>query len=38
MNSKFDALRVLVIDDEQSFRDGPERILTRINFEVQKAS
>ena len=31
-------LRVLVIDDEQDIRDGSERILSRMGFEVLKAS
>lgn len=33
-----DPLRVLVVDDEQDIRDGSERILSRMGFEVLKAS
>ena len=33
-----DSIQVLVVDDEQDLRDGAERILTRMGFEVLKAS
>jgi signal transduction histidine kinase/FixJ family two-component response regulator len=33
-----DNFQVLIVDDEQNIRDGSERILTRVGFEVQKAS
>ncbi|MFZ3048089.1 MAG: response regulator [Desulfatirhabdiaceae bacterium] len=33
-----DNLSILVIDDEQSIRDGSERILVRMGFQVYKAS
>ena len=35
---KPDTVSVLVVDDEQDIRDGFERILTRIGFQVLKAS
>lgn len=38
MENKHDAIKVLIIDDEQSLRDGAERILIRMNCEVLKAS
>ncbi len=38
MKNRPDNIRVLVVDDEQDVRDGSERILTRIGFEVLKAS
>ena len=38
MENKTDALRVLVVDDEQDIREGSERILTRIGFQVATAS
>ncbi len=38
MENKLDTGRVLVIDDEQVLRDGAERILIRMNFQVFKAS
>ncbi len=38
MENNLDASKVLVIDDEQSLRDGAERILTRMDFLVEKAS
>ena len=38
MDHSPDTIRVLVVDDEQDVRDGSERILTRIGFEVLKAS
>jgi len=34
---KSDAI-ILVVDDEQDIRDASERILTRIGFQVLKAS
>ncbi len=38
MANKTDALRVLVVDDEQDIREGSERILSRIGFQVSTAS
>jgi len=38
MNNEQDGIRVLVVDDEQSIRDGSERILTRMDFQVMTAS
>ena len=38
MNNHRDAITVLVVDDEMDIRDGSERILTRIGFQVHKAS
>ncbi len=38
MKYKPDTVCVLVVDDEQDIRDGSERILTRIGFDVLKAS
>jgi PAS domain S-box-containing protein len=38
VKNKLDTGKVLVIDDEQILRDGAERILTRMNFQVFKAS
>jgi two-component system phosphate regulon sensor histidine kinase PhoR len=38
LNHSPDTIRVLIVDDEQDVRDGSERILTRIGFEVLKAS
>jgi two-component system phosphate regulon sensor histidine kinase PhoR len=38
VENKFDATQVLIIDDEQSLRDGAERILTRMGCTVLKAS
>jgi len=38
VENKLDTGKVLVIDDEQVLRDGAERILTRMNFQVFKAS
>ena len=37
MKNRVDAIRVLVVDDEQDIRDGSERILTRIGCKVLKA-
>ncbi|MBW1850045.1 MAG: response regulator, partial [Deltaproteobacteria bacterium] len=37
VENRTDAIRVLVIDDEQDIRDGSERILTRIGLQVFKA-
>jgi signal transduction histidine kinase/FixJ family two-component response regulator len=37
VENKFDATQVLIIDDEQSLRDGAERILTRMGCNVLKA-
>ncbi|MGD8663345.1 MAG: response regulator, partial [Desulfobacterales bacterium] len=33
-----DIIQVLIVDDEQNIRDGSERILSRVGFEVLKAS
>ncbi|MGD9286258.1 MAG: response regulator [Desulfobacterales bacterium] len=38
MTKTDDNFQVLIVDDEQNIRDGSERILTRVGFEVQKAS
>jgi len=38
VENKLDTGKVLVIDDEQVLRDGAERILARMNFQVFKAS
>jgi len=38
VKNRVDAIRVLVVDDEQDIRDGFERILTRIGCQVLKAS
>lgn len=38
MENKSDKIRILAVDDEQNIRDGAERILTRIGYEVIKAS
>ncbi len=37
MENKSDAIHVLVVDDEQDIRDGSERILNRMGFEVSTA-
>ena len=37
MENRMDAIRVLVVDDEQDIRDASERILTRIGFQVLTA-
>ena len=36
--NKTDMLRVLVVDDEQDIREGSERILSRVGFQVITAS
>ena len=38
MNTSDHSIGVLVVDDEQDIRDGSERILNRIGFQVFKAS
>ena len=38
MENKYDGIRVLVVDDEKDIRDASERILTKMGFEVVKAS
>jgi DNA-binding NtrC family response regulator len=38
MENKPDGIRVLVVDDEKDIRDASERILTKMGFEVVKAS
>ncbi len=38
MTNRVNAIRVLVVDDEQDIRDGSERILTRIGCKVLMAS
>ena len=35
--NKTDALNVLVVDDERDIREGSERILSRIGFQVMTA-
>jgi len=37
VENKLDATKVLIIDDEQSLRDGAERILTRLGCQALKA-
>ncbi len=38
MDKQLNSKKVLVIDDEQNLRDGAERVLSRMNFKVFKAS
>ncbi len=38
MNRESDMIRVLVVDDERNIREGSERILSRLGFEVLLAS
>jgi len=38
MNSRTESFNILVIDDEKDIRDGVERILTRMDLNVLKAS
>ncbi len=38
MVNKQNGIRVMVVDDERDIRDGSERILTRVGYDVQKAS
>ena len=38
VESKSDGIDVLVVDDERDIRDGSERILSRMGFQVHKAS
>jgi PAS domain S-box-containing protein len=38
MENNSDGIRVLVVDDEEDIRDASERILTKMGFEVVKAS
>ncbi|MGI9570437.1 MAG: response regulator, partial [Desulfobulbia bacterium] len=38
MDRDLELIRVLVVDDERDIRDGSERILQRIGFEVQTAA
>lgn len=38
MDKDLELIRVLVVDDERDIRDGSERILQRIGFEVQTAA
>ena len=37
MSNKTQAMNILVVDDEKDIRDGSERILTRLGFQVFKA-
>lgn len=37
MSNQNEGMSILVVDDEQDIRDGSERILTRLGFEVLKA-
>ena len=37
MDNFADPIRVLVVDDEQDIRDGSERILSRIGYDVNKS-
>ncbi|MCP4688448.1 MAG: response regulator, partial [Desulfobacterales bacterium] len=36
--TKQNGIRVMVVDDERDIRDGSERILTRVGYQVRKAS
>lgn len=38
MDDRQDAIRVLIVDDEKSIRDGSERVLSRMGFQVSTAS
>ena len=38
MSDSAETLHVLIVDDEQDIREGSERILTRIGFDVSKAA
>ncbi|MEA3230203.1 MAG: response regulator [Thermodesulfobacteriota bacterium] len=38
MDKTFNTIRILVVDDEKNIRDGSERILSRLGFQVLKAS
>ena len=38
MNDGQDPIRVLIVDDEKSIRDGSERVLSRMDFQVSTAS
>ena len=38
MGNESEALHVLIVDDEQDIREGSQRILSRIGFEVSLAS
>ena len=38
MENRPDDMRVMVVDDEKGIRDGSERILTRMDCQVLKAS
>ncbi len=38
MENRPNEIRVLIVDDEKDIRDASERILTKMGFEVVKAS
>ena len=38
MEKELESIRVLVVDDERDIRDGSERILKRIGYEVHTAT
>jgi CheY-like chemotaxis protein len=38
MNKNAEAIRVLVVDDERDIREGSERILSRLGFQLQTAA
>ena len=38
MDKMFSTIRILVVDDEEDIRDGSERILNRLGFQVLKTS
>jgi len=38
VDKTFNTIRILVVDDEKNIRDGSERILSRLGFQVLKAS
>ena len=38
MNKESEAIRVLVVDDERDIREGSERILSRLGFQLQTAA
>ncbi len=38
MNKEVEAIRVLVVDDERDIREGSERILSRLGFQLQTAA
>jgi PAS domain S-box-containing protein len=38
MNNILEAIRILVVDDERDIREGSERILSRLGFQLQTAA